>query len=420
MSRWIVKALGLLFLFQGAPAEFNERDFARSRRIEIRDPKAPASYLLVNLDAAVYAGAQEDLDDLRVVTDDGKQVPSQVIVARDETREESRSTRLLDRMLSPERDTLFTLDLGADAPQHNRLLIETESRNFSRRVTVETSDDNRTWAVARGDGYIFDFSRDTSARFLTIDYPTSTRRYVRVRIWNEGEKPIEVEGAEVSFLIDREARLEQWPAKLENLGRESNRKTSLLRLDLGTPKLPHSRIEIETGASNFHRHVEIEGSRDAERWARVGEGEIFSVALERINRRHLVIDYPETRYRFLRLRIFDYDDQPLEISEARVYGRARRLLFRREPGESYRLLYGNARAAAPRYDLERLTPYLDLAALETASLSEEREVEAAAEAGGRPWYERQPYWLWLTMGAAGLLLGALIYRLAKMTGNGEQ
>jgi hypothetical protein len=403
-----------VFLLLATP-DFDPQKWAQERDILITDANAPAAYLFVELDAPAYAGAREDFRDLRVIDEKGAQIPSKVTVEQEDSGEEERGAEMLDRTQGPDGSSRFTLDLGADPPRHNRLQLDTDSLNFSRRATIETSDDNRNWATARDDGYIFDFSRDTTARFLTIDYPVSTRRYLRVTIWNGREAPIRITDASIFFQAERLARLVQWPATLTNQGREAKQRVSIWRLDLGVAKLPQSRIELRTPTRNFHRHVEIEGSTDEKFWRSIDSGEIFSVALERINREQLWVEFPETRYRYLRLRVFDYDDQPLTFSEARVYGHPRRVLFQREPGRAYRLLYGNPAAEAPRYDIEQLSSYLNLRQLATVKLGAERRLPPPALPAAKPWYERQPLWLWATMGLATIAIGALIYRLAKLT-----
>src|SRR5262249_25741800 len=124
----------------------------------------------------------------------------------------------------------------------------------------------------------------------------------------------------------------------------------------------------------------------------------------------------EARFRYLRLNIFNYDDPPIKLSEVRLYGYPRRLLFRREPAKSYRLFYGNLAATAPRYDLEQLSPYLKIEQLATLSLSDERDnADFTASRAAEPWLERQPLWLWATLALAAAVLGTLIYRLAKLS-----
>jgi hypothetical protein len=402
-----------LLLLPAALADFNLKDWAKWREIAIPDKTAPGDYALVELDGPVFAGAQAGLDDLRVVDEGGVEVPSKVIVERDDAREEVRQRQMLDPVLAPDGRSSFALDLGADAQRHNRLRLETASRNFSRRVTIDASADNRAWALLRGDGYIFDFSRDTTARFLTIDYPLSTQRYLRVTVWNHQEKPVEITGASVSFVTEKTARLKLLPAALVSRSEDAKLRASVLALDLHHP-WPSTRLELQMAASNFHRRVEIEGSRTQQSWTRVGGGEIFTIEIDRVKRQQLQIDYREAQFRYLRVKIFNYDDQPLKLDEARVYGSPRYLLFRREAGKSYRLFYGNPAAAAPRYDLAQLSPYLQIEQLSKLTLTAERGVEAAAPRA-EPWLERQPLWLWATLALATAVLGTLIYRLAKQS-----
>jgi hypothetical protein len=276
--------------------------------------------------------------------------------------------------------------------------------------------------MARSDGYIFDFSRDTRARFLEVVYPVSTKRYIRVTILNGGERPPEIAGAAVQFSAKPEETMTNWPAIIQSRVVDQKLRATVLSLDLGYAKLPTARIELQTQAANFHRHVEIEGSNQSgddegagrRFWAPVASGEIFSISLDGADHKHLRIDYPETRYRFLRVKIFNYDDQPLEFIDVRISGYSHRLLFRRLPGKNYRLYYGNPAADAPRYDLEQLSPYLELSKLSVLGLGEEQRQSPERQAG-QPWLEKQPLWLWGTLLLAGLLLGGLIYRLAKMT-----
>jgi len=402
-------------LLPTASADFNLKDWTKWREI-IANKDAPGDYALVELDGPVFAGAQTGLDDLRVVDERGVEVPSKVITQRDESREEERQIEILNPVLAPDGRYIFTLDLGADPQRHNRLSLETPSHNFTRLVTIEASSDQNAWALLRANGHILDFSRDREARFLTVDYPLSTLRYLRITIWNKKEKPVKITGAAVSFATEKTARLNPLAATFTDQGWDAKTRVSLLLLDLNFPNLPSTRLELQPAANNFHRRVEIEGSNDQKYWSRISSGEIFDIEIDEVKRQHWLLDYSEARFRYLRVKIFNYDDQPLKVGEARVYGYPRYLLFRREPGKSYRLFYSNPAAAAPRYDLEQLSPYLKLEQLAMLKLAEERgNTDAGAQRKAEPWLERQPLWLWITLALATVVLGGLIYRLAKQT-----
>jgi hypothetical protein len=411
----LIFAFCLLIFHARVAADFDPKKWAKWREINVADKNAPADFVQIELDGPVFAGARSDLADLRVIDEQGIEVPSKLIVQRDEVREEQRPLEVFDRALAPDGRLSFTLDLGADPPRHNRLNLETTSHNFSRRVTVEASDDNRQWVIVRDDGYIFDFTRDRTVRFLTIDYPLSTRRYLRVTIWNHNEPPVEIAGVSVFQVTELKAHLNRWPATLADQGVDAKLRASIWMLDLGYQKVPSTRLEFQPVTANFQRRVEIEGSNEGQTWLPVGNGEIFAIGIEQRRRQHLQLDYREAQFRYLRIKVFNYDDSPIKLAEVRVYGYPRYLLFRREQGRSYRLFYGNPSAAAPHYDLEQLSPYLQLEQLSTLSLSAEQTNPEA----GAPWFERQPLWLWAVFVIAAAVLGAMILRLAKLsTGSG--
>ncbi|HZS09765.1 MAG TPA: DUF3999 family protein [Blastocatellia bacterium] len=197
------------------------------------------------------------------------------------------------------------------------------------------------------------------------------------------------------------------------------KEASKILIDLGARNTPSVRIELEPESTNFRRRIVVLGSNDDKDWQTVGDTEIFDIRVGKVRRQQLSIDYDEVRYRYLSVTIFNYDDQPLKMREVRVYGWPRQLLFRREPGRSYRLFYGNPKAAAPRYDLEQLSSYLKPEELPLATLGSERANESFTAETDASKPDRHPAWLWATLAVAAVVLGALIYRLAKMTTSGQ-
>ena len=85
---------------------------------------------------------------------------------------------------------------------------------------------------------------------------------------------------------------------------------------------------------------------------------IYSFDTPKFVGKSLVITYPETTYRYLRLVIHDEDSPPLTVQEVKVWGLWRRLVFVADPQQSYKLYYGNKEAQRPSYDIERVFPYL--------------------------------------------------------------
>ena len=69
--------------------------------------------------------AMEDWSDLRVIDDSGREVPFVLHARLGRRSSEDRSARLMDVTYKPGDDTRATLDLGAGAPVHNGIEIQT-------------------------------------------------------------------------------------------------------------------------------------------------------------------------------------------------------------------------------------------------------------------------------------------------------
>jgi Protein of unknown function (DUF3999) len=251
---------------------------------------------------------------------------------------------ILDRTVEAGAGLELTLDLGRTA-RHNRLRIATAETNFRVKVRIETSVDGRRWALARADGYVFDFTQGgRSISVLTVEYPLSTRRFVRATFFG-WMKTDAVTGA---WIADYQERAAVWQSvALARPARVEDRETSLVVFDLGAQRLPHSRLCIETGAALFHRACEIESSADRKEWRYIGSGVVYRFPDEE----SLTLDFPEQWDRYLRLRVFNGDDRPVPIERALFETIGRRVKFLpAAPGE-YALYYGNPEAKAPSYDL---------------------------------------------------------------------
>jgi hypothetical protein len=252
------------------------------------------------------------------------------------------------------------------------------------------------YALVELDPKIFDSSNENLSDLRIVDQDGNTSPYLILE-------------------TERNARLKRLPANVDDQG--LNGQASELIVDLGYRSVPSSRIEFQPAISNFHRRFEIARSNDQKNWLPLGEGELIDVNIGRTKRQQLHLNYDEVFARYLRIRVYNQDDQPFKLTEARVFGHPRKLLVRVEPGKSYRLFYGNQRETAPRYDLEQLLPYVKIETLPLMRLDEEHEnrSEAVSQLPDEPDEEGHPGWLWATLTLAALVIGILIYRLARMT-----
>jgi hypothetical protein len=351
----------LLLVSSGVSADFSPSEWRYVKDIVL--PPGVQEMTLVELapDTEVFSGAAGGLADLRIISGESEEIPYKLEVSRAESERTSFTVSILDEGYLPGSYTTFTADLGRVGVRHNEIEFRTPADEFRRQATVETSNDGSTWlTVAEQTVYAFTVrERGFTTRNTGIRYPESTARYLRVRIADEGEGPLEITGATVFLVEESPAREIARDASILSIDRDDAASTTNVVVDLGAPGIPSHRLAVSVADVNFYRVVTLQSSRDRQNWAPLVRGaEIYSFDTPRFVGSSLEVTYPETDSRYLRLVIRDEDNPPLDVQGVEVWGLFRRLVFYAGPQQTYRLYYGNEEAGKPSYDIERIFPFL--------------------------------------------------------------
>jgi len=362
----------LLLVSSSAAADFSQRNWRYVKDIVLPPGIQPETLVELAPDTEVFAGAAGGLADLRIISSENKEIPYKLEVNEAEYELTSFPVSLQDKGYVPGDYNIFTADMGQAGILHNEIEFRTLSNEFRRRATVETSNDGATWMeVAEQTVYAFTVKkRGFTTRNTSIRYPESTARYLRVKIVDDGEGSLEISGATVFFVKETPAREISWESSILSTGYDETQSTTNIEIDLGTPGLPSYRLAISVPDVNFYREVTLQSSPDRENWTTLIRGaEIYAFDTPKFVGNSLVVNYPETTSRYLRLVIHDEDSPQLTIQGIKVWGLWRRLVFAADSQQSYKLYYGNADAKRPSYDIERVFPYLATEKLPEAKIS---------------------------------------------------
>ncbi len=398
-------------------ADFSGPDWRFSKRVALPTGQDQEFLVEVVPDREVYAHASPGLSDLRIIEEEsGREVQYKLLVERGEQRRGSIPVSMQDLGHVPGEYTSFVADLRQEGKLHNELEIRTPSENFQRLVVVEGSQDGETWAVLQEEGQIFDLTieeRDFSTRDTRVQYPASTARYLRVRIANDDEPPLEITGA-VAFFVQQLAPQEsELAASITGRQEDAEQKKSVIALDLGSRGFPTNRIAVTTPRQNFYRQVMLEGSDDAETWTPVQRSEaLYAYNTPKFVGEKLSVRYRESTYRYYRLTVLNEDNPPLSVESARAYGFQRKLIFSAVPGGAYGLYYGNPEAGTPSYELERIFPYLVTEDLPQARLGGHTANPLFAEPR-EPFTERYDWLLPTVVALAALAIGLFLASLFR-------
>lgn len=394
-------ALSLFILPCMLYAEINLQQWQYRRPIKIADFPSTVEFVL---DADVYRHAQADLRDVRILRDSAE-TPYQLRVLSGSKEERRRSLAILDRTFVSGRGVQAVLDLGGTA-SHNRVEIVTGKQNFKEAVIVETSDDRRIWAVARNDALIFDISREhRHVDDLTIEYPESTARYVRLTVagWNSAA---DLQSAHSTYVTEQAPIRDILVAAAPSITQNVKEQTTSFQVDTGVQGQPYDQLDLTTGPQLFFRNVEVFTSSDGQQWAYASGGVVRRTA----DADDHLISVAEQSNRFIRVVVANGDNVPIEVTRIAVSGIRRVARFSAPQSGLYLLYMGNNATASPRYDYALVTSATVTAPLATLAKTEPNPSYKLPE---KPFSERSPVLLNSLLVLAVLSMGFIAVRFLR-------
>ena len=366
-----------------------------------------ALYISVTVPAVVMAHAARGLSDLRVIDADGKEVPYALTAKIGGRVTDRREARLLEPSVVAGQYSQALFDLGKDPRVHNAITIGVEGQDdLLTWAEVAVSDDHSHWRVVRERAPIYRLQQSGLDDRTTISYPESVARYLRLRIL-DGSHPYTIGRGDVVYEQITEAERVKAGVTLSAAAGAAG--ASVWTAD--SAAVPMSEVRFETPQKTFYRPVSVEASDDGTNWVRVGSGEILRTVEAGQPRESLAVSFPEHAAAHWRVTVLNRNDAALTDVRAELYATPRHVVMLQAPGQQYRLIYGNARATAPQYDLARTIS--SGAAGKPVSATTGDETENSGYANPAPWTEQHQSVLWGALGLAILVLGALAIRTMR-------
>jgi hypothetical protein len=318
---------------------------------------------------------------------------------------------LYDQSIVPNVGLQFTLHLSAGP--HNKLVIFTDLKNFRNRVQVETSQDGVHWSIARTDGAIFNFSQDGREFSSTsVEYPVSKKPFLRATIFG-WTKNGSVTGASVDHQEAQHEIFEVYATATPTISEDTSAKSTLAQIDLGQMGLPVNRLRLQISSPQFQRAVSVEASGDGQSWSYAGSGTIARLPGPEFTEESLVIPV-SAEHRYYRLRIYNRDDQPIQIGRIQAEGDILQVKFLASTPGNYWLYYDGPEpesARMPEYDLATILARQTLAEnLWPLGAAENNPAYHPPPEPKKPWSEQHPAILYTVLGAAVLALGIATVR----------
>ncbi|MFO1096373.1 MAG: DUF3999 family protein [Planctomycetaceae bacterium] len=326
------------------------------------------------------------------------------------------------------------IDLGEEPQAIREIAIDvaTATHNYQRDLRVFGGDSRtETSALLTADGLLLDVERGGSAtRLNRVTFPRSQFRYYRVVIENGTEPPLSIAGARVADREETRAPRRDYAATITGVREDQERHCTVVTADLGYNRLPTTGLRLELAPSgDYYRSATIELADrldDEHAWLHLGSFDIYRVERPgREARQSAATTYSDSRGRYLRITIFNGDDQPLTVQKVTAEGIDRWLAVEREElagaNRPVALYAGDPQRESPQYDLARIVGEIrvnDLAGTATIGAQAKNGLYVGPTKPAQPWSEEHQGLVWgLTISGVVLFGGLTALLLFKAAGN---
>ncbi|MDY0095646.1 MAG: DUF3999 family protein [Candidatus Vecturithrix sp.] len=368
--------------------------------------------------------------DLRVFDDQGQETPFILYT------QQPAPANAFDWQALSYQSSAGTQTVMLERPAHIRgtvqeLGIDTPNRDFEKKAEIFASVDQQSWTLMFT-GVMFDFSSRINLRKTHLEFPATAAKYLKIQIYEniapqEQEENLRFRYKDLEFAVTGQAGVAEEltltrfhsRALPENARPVEFSHTTVVQpetyldenkntiVSLGRVNLPLERVDLRIGKGFFYRTVELLAAQQDQ------DDAYFSVAQDVIYRvpgieeEKTTLEFRQTQYPYLRLKIVNHDNPPLTVQEATVLWAQRDLYFIPEPGRSYALYCSGNAVQTPKYDIEQLIPQrydrlLNYAEWQTGALQKNPNYRAKADPDARAKLERYLFVGFVILIAAGL------------------
>jgi len=370
-------------------------------------------YHALFLDEEVYAGADEDLRDLRIVNQKGQYVPYYMDSGYEQAKEQTKSySSSLIRTATKDGNTLLDYKVTPVADnvdiQGNLLSVELPGESFLKHIKVYGSYDGSQWEfVDQSDLYRTDqMVKDR------IDLGSEYKyEYYRLSVLNNKEKL-----AFPSLQLIHNTRELEWlvHTKRGKPSFEVKQKDKFTQIILNNEnRLQITELQLFSERSNYTRSFEVYDDQGV-RIETVGGQEIYQLDFKDVQiKNHMITAVEPIRSPFITIEINNRDDLPLDIAGFGIAYIVDKLVFEDTGELPYKLLYGNSLSTKPQYDIVNFKSHIEQedVALGKLSIQVKSRVTTPTKEDQVWWLQQKVWFNGIIILVSILLIGLLVKKM---------
>lgn len=309
-------------------------------------PVDTPGFYSIMLTPQLVAKSKTDLSDIRLMDDSGHFVPYVLFQGPEVVENSTVFTPfpVLNVKSAHDTGTTFVVENRSQTPVY-KLWVGLKNTAVKRTVDLYGSDDLKKWfAIAEDMPLERSESNDDSQYFVTLTFPASNYRYLKLQVNDKNRAPVKFISAG-SFLFYA-GEVSYFPIKGSSFSKRDSGKVSIFTIKLDD-NYAVDKIELQIKAPRFyHRDVSV---------YKVDGGYRELLNTGTISSQGDVSLKFYTKTRRIELWVMNEDNSPLNIQNISVYQAERPMMAYLEAGRTYKIFTGDSSARKPVYDLRYFT-----------------------------------------------------------------
>lgn len=374
-------------------------------------------YHLIHLTPEVSGLMRRNLGDLRIYTDEGREVPyytSKEVISTHYAHFKEYPIYDVDRHRGWDYYSRHYVKNTSNKPIR-QLILKIANFEDTRYVRLSGSNDGKTWFVVKH-SYVFHdiVSEDEAYAYKVLRFPLSDYKYFKIEVddyhWGHDHVNIQAVGYFDEVIEKGEYTRVPTPSfhQMDTMAKHTEVFINLRKEHL-SDKI---RVKVNNDG-HYHRRAELfkkVWTNDTTwHWNSERTFWLSSTTLNEMNFHHF-------KAKELKLVVYNKDDYPLDIEEVAFLQLNNYLTALLEKDQGYQLAFGNDTLPAPEYDityfkqeigsdLPRVQPVGEIAELVKPIVQEVQEAEDPV-----PFYEDRSF-IWIILGAVVVLFGYMSIRM---------
>lgn len=310
--------------------------------------------------------SRENLDDLRILRPDGKEVP--YLIDRQDGMPESGLIRSEFKTLIKSNQTEIFIETNTDK-KISAIILEAQSAPFTKAAKIEGSRDRKTWSTLSEGEPIFSIYNGNSRNRIKLE--KARWKSFRLTIDDQRAQPIAFTQVFLETSTDESPMTER--VALTAAPQIENADETRINVDLGAANLFIKGITVETPDKLFYRNVSVlekKISTEGVSEESVAQENIYraNVGSTRNSENLFIPVNRQISSREIVVSIANHDNPPLTITGIRAERKIVFAVFNASQAGSYVFASGNPLARSPNYDLSALSR--DLTKLQVTNIKQ--------------------------------------------------